>query len=323
MYEPMIYTTQNAERREALARHASASSRRLLLLTSRPTEAYRVVRMLSEGGAGPFDCEAVTRAAGALRSLRRGSFDAVLVNAGALHGNPLAELERLCEFAAAVPVLLVVQDSRAFSPAEAIRRGVQEVLRRDELTPERLAGAIVCGVERQRRFAALRDLSLTDPLTGLHNRRGFHTLAEAHLKLMRRNPQQTLLLCADLDHLKQINDSLGHAAGDRALQLCAEALARSMRDSDIISRYGGDEFAALALHVCDNAALVLLPRVAATLSDLTRRARLPFALTMSVGTAGFGRGGTSLDEALACADRMVYSEKRRRSVPPLVRHPRT
>lgn len=314
MNDPLIFTSQDPARLDAFAGTAFVSARRLLLLTSQPTDAYRVVRMLSDGGAGPFDCEAVRRAPEALRWLRRGGFDAVLVNAGALHGNPLTELERLCEFAAAVPVLLVAHDPCAFPPAEAIRHGVQEVLRRDELTPERLASAILCGVERQRRFADLRDLSVTDPLTGLHNRRGFRSLAESHLKLMRRNQRQTLLLFADLDRLKQINDSLGHAAGDRALQLCAEALARSMRDSDIISRYGGDEFAALALDVCPDAALVLLPRIATALSDLTRRARLPFALAMSVGTADFGRGGTSLDESLASADRMVYAEKRRRSL---------
>jgi diguanylate cyclase (GGDEF)-like protein len=186
------------------------------------------------------------------------------------------------------------------------------VLRCDALTPERLAVAVACGIERQRRMAELRDLTLTDALTGLHNRRGFRTLAEANLRLMRRTQRQSLLLFADVDQLKQINDVQGHAAGDLALQLCAEALSSTLRESDIVARYGGDEFVSLAVDVCDGAALVLLPRLAATLDGLARRARLRFPVTMSVGTATFGRGGLSLDEVLARADRALYAEKRRR-----------
>ena len=243
--------------------------------------------------------------------MRRGHFEAVLVNGDALHGDPLSELERLCEFAAAVPVLIVASESCPFPPAEALRHGAQDVLRRDELVPQRLAGAIACAIERQRRFAALRDLTLVDPLTGLHNRRGFRSVADAQLRLMRRNQRQSLLLFADVDHLKQINDGYGHTEGDHALRLCAAALACSMRDSDVVARYGGDEFVALALDACDGAAFVLLPRLEATLADHARRSRLPYPLTMSVGTAECGRSGSRLDEALERADRVLYGEKRR------------
>ena len=166
-------------------------------------------------------------------------------------------------------------------------------------------------LERQRRVAELRDLTLTDPLTGLHNRRGFRTLAEANLRLMRRTQRQSLLLFADVDHLKQINDGYGHTEGDHALRLCAAALVCSMRDSDVVARYGGDEFVALALDACDGAAFVLLPRLEATLADHARRSRLPYPLTMSVGTAECGRSGSRLDEALERADRVLYGEKRR------------
>ena len=313
MTDASTYLPQAPSRGETLAPAAPATSRRLLLLTSRPAEASRLARMLQSGGAGRFACEAVTRTHDALRSLRSGGFDAVLVNGDALRGNVLAELERLCDVSGAAPVLLVAPDSFELPPGEAIRHGVQEVLRREEFNPERLAAAVDCAIERQRRFAALRDLSVTDPLTGLHNRRGFRSLANAHLKLLRRTQRQSLLVFADVDDLKQINDTHGHAAGDEALRLCARALVRSLRESDVLARYGGDEFAALALDVCPGASIVLLPRIATVVEDLAREARLPFMPSMCIGSAALGRGALSLDEALARADRVLYAEKRRRA----------
>src|SRR5262249_53811643 len=173
----------------------------------------------------------------------------------------LRVLERLSELAGATPVLLLADaadSADAVAAVEAVRRGAQDVLLRDTLSPERLATAVTCAIERQRRVIQLRDLSLTAPLTGLHNRRGFRALAEANLRLMRRTQRQSLLLFADVDGLKPINDLHGHAAGDVALRLCAAALSRTLRESDIVARYGGDEFAALALDGCDGATRVLL-----------------------------------------------------------------
>ena len=311
MADPSLLSILSPVRRDPRPAAGSNAPTRLLVLTPRPEDASQIARMLSHGASIRVGCVAVTRMRSALRRLRRGGLDAMLVDADTLSGNGLRELERLWEYAGAVPVLLLTADVGTVAAAEAVRRGAQDVLRRHQLTPDRLAMAVACAIERQRRVAELRDLTLTDPLTGLHNRRGFRTLAEANLRLLRRTQRQSLLLFADVDQLKQINDVQGHAAGDRALQLCAEALTRSLRESDIVARYGGDEFVSLALDVCDGAALVLLPRVAVTLSDLARRAHLPFTLSMSVGTALFGRGGLSLEEVLARADRALYSEKLR------------
>ncbi len=318
MAHPSLFGPDVSIRHDAVPVVGDHDALRLLVLTPRLEDATRITRMLSRGGTGRVGCEAVQRTRDALRRLRAGGFDAALVDSGALNGDGLRDLERLCDFATTVPVLLLVSETSALAPAEAIRRGAQDVLRRDRLTPGRLAAAVACGIERQRRMVELHDLTLTDPLTSLHNRRGFRTLAEAHLRLVRRTQGQSLLLFADVDLLKQVNDLHGHAAGDLALQLCAQALTRSLRASDILARYGGDEFVSLALNVSDGAALVLLPRLSGVLAGLVQRARLPFSLTMSVGTATFGRGTLSLDEVLARADRALYGEKRRRGATSLL-----
>ena len=93
----------------------------------------------------------------------------------------------------------------------------------------------------------VRAQSLIDPLTGLHNRRGFFVLAEQQLRLAQRGRLGMLLLFADVDDLKGINDRAGHAAGDRALQAVAIVLRETFPESDILARLGGDEFVVLAI----------------------------------------------------------------------------
>src|SRR5437588_1422229 len=100
--------------------------------------------------------------------------------------------------------------------------------------------------ERKRAEAALQSLSLVDELTGLYNRRGFLAVTEQHLAAIRRNKKMPVILYADLDGLKVINDSLGHHEGDRALVKAAEIFRETFRSSDIIARIGGDEFVVLA-----------------------------------------------------------------------------
>jgi diguanylate cyclase (GGDEF)-like protein len=112
--------------------------------------------------------------------------------------------------------------------------------------------------------------------------------------------------------LKAINDESGHLAGDRALRACGRALRNALRDSDIVARFGGDEFAAVALDVAPGAALVLLPRIAQMLEKQSSVLGLPRPLTMSVGAAPFVRGGSTLEDVMERADRAMYREKRRR-----------
>jgi len=255
-----------------------------------------------------FAVRTVRRAAAALRGARHA--DALLVDVRALGRDPAAALTRLVDAAGPVPVLVLAD--AALEPAAAVRAGAQDVLPAGELTPARLGLAIACAVERQRRLTELRSQSMTDPLTGLLNRRGFRAVADAHLKLLRRTRRESLLLFADVDGLKRVNDRLGHAAGDRALRLCAAALQRALRDSDVVARWGGDEFLALALDADGPCTDALRARIDAALERLVRAERLPHPLTVSIGTATLGRAAHALDEALARADRALYAGRARR-----------
>lgn len=161
----------------------------------------------------------------------------------------------------------------------------------------------------QRQF---RSQALTDELTGLLNRRGFFALAAQQLKFGRRNSQRALLFFADVNGLKQINDRMGHAEGDSAIQRTARALQRTFRDSDIVARLGGDEFAVLANEAGPGGLRQIWRRLKENLQSKGLQEPL-VPLSLSVGVARFdSQNQISLDELLNRADRTMYEAKRSR-----------
>jgi two-component system, cell cycle response regulator len=115
--------------------------------------------------------------------------------------------------------------------------------------------------ERDRAEQALRTLAVTDELTGLYNRRGFFTFAENFLRMAARTGQQSLLYYVDMDGLKQINDTFGHADGSLAIKGVADILRQTFRQTDIIARLGGDEFVVLATNAGSGQKEIILQRL--------------------------------------------------------------
>jgi diguanylate cyclase (GGDEF)-like protein/PAS domain S-box-containing protein len=181
--------------------------------------------------------------------------------------------------------------------------------------------------ERKRAEAALQSLSLVDELTGLYNRRGFLAVTDTHLASIRRNHKLPVILYADLDGLKEINDSFGHHEGDRAIKKTAEILKETFRSSDILARLGGDEFVVLAAIDTDESAESLTERLQEKLNEANGRGTRPYNLSLSVGTAHFSDDDNhSIEELMAQADRAMYEQKRTRnsrgSFTPQYLHPR-
>ncbi|HVP21494.1 MAG TPA: histidine kinase N-terminal 7TM domain-containing protein, partial [Anaerolineaceae bacterium] len=131
----------------------------------------------------------------------------------------------------------------------------------------------------------LRELSLVDALTGLNNRRGFMLLATQQLKTSDRLRQNVMLIYADLDGLKWINDNLGHNEGDRALVDTANILRNSFRASDIIARLGGDEFVGLGIEPQGNLGELILARLQEHLNAFNLQEDRPYKLSVSFGKA--------------------------------------
>jgi len=164
---------------------------------------------------------------------------------------------------------------------------------------------------RVRMEETLRALALIDELTGLYNRRGFFTLAEQQLKTADRVKRRMVLLFADFDGLKQINDTLGHPEGDRALIETADILRETFRESDIIARIGGDEFVMLAIETNGSPAEILTARLQENLAARNARKGRRYKLSLSVGLARYDpERPCSIDDLLAQADRAMYERKR-------------
>jgi diguanylate cyclase (GGDEF)-like protein len=152
----------------------------------------------------------------------------------------------------------------------------------------------------------LRVLANTDPLTGVPNRRHFHEMASRVLGARCEEPP--VLLLFDIDHFKQINDKLGHAAGDRALRLVGRCMQDALRARDVAGRLGGDEFALLLGGASLPQALGVADRIVNTLQLRSAEHRLP-SLGLSFGLVQV-QAGESLDDSLRRADQALYEAKR-------------
>ena len=165
--------------------------------------------------------------------------------------------------------------------------------------------------ERRSYEANLRHMADHDPLTGLINRRGLEAALEGHLAHCRRYGVTGALLVLDLDGFKYVNDTLGHAAGDKLIISTAHALTSRLRETDTIARLGGDEFAILLPTQTESEAQT----VAQALVDAVRRSAAsmsqahPGRVTASIGVAMFTDATLTADEILVNADLAMYDAK--------------
>jgi diguanylate cyclase (GGDEF)-like protein/PAS domain S-box-containing protein len=160
----------------------------------------------------------------------------------------------------------------------------------------------------------LENLSLTDDLTGLYNRKGFLALAAHRVKLANRNRDPFSIAFIDLDDLKDINDSFGHLEGDRALRETASLLRECFRDSDIIARLGGDEF---AIFVAEADEGQIARRVEERLRERERNSPpRGYTLSLSIGiVASSNAQEEEVENLLKRADGLMYQHKKGKSKP--------
>jgi two-component system cell cycle response regulator len=198
------------------------------------------------------------------------------------------------------------------SALEEIAKGLKSGARNAPKLENALQRAASCALRQSLMDREIRSLAVTDELTGLYNRRGFLAAATHQLKVAHRQGVDALLLFCDVDNLKQINDSFGHREGDLALVRAADALEETFRDSDILARLSGDEFAVLALDASSPSRQAIVPRIEKSLEKANAQ-ELRYPLSFSIGMARFDpRTPTSLGELMARADQEMYAHKKTR-----------
>ena len=156
---------------------------------------------------------------------------------------------------------------------------------------------------------AEQENAATDPLTGLPNRLAYDQRVNELCSRHRRFGQPASLLVMDLDHFKCINDSLGHAAGDRVLRVVAAQLRQALRETDLVARYGGEEFAALLEGSAGDSALAVAEKIRARIETLGFHAQQrPVPITLSIGIADL-RADDTAASLFARADAALYAAK--------------
>ncbi len=173
-----------------------------------------------------------------------------------------------------------------------------------------LANAAAIALENARLFGEVQRLAITDGLTGMYNRRHFFELAENELNRARRFRHTVSAIMLDVDHFKQVNDTYGHAVGDQVLRVLAERCRESIRDIDILGRYGGEEFAIILPATDLSGAVSMAERLRQCISDtpiLTERGDI--AITTSLGVASSVQPDGDVATLLNRADAAMYAAK--------------
>jgi two-component system cell cycle response regulator len=270
-------------------------------------------QLVSTGlNTGQFQAERVASLSSALGLLEKEPFDVILLDLALPDSVGVATFSQICVRVPEVPIVVTSALENKNHAIEILREGAQDYLVKGEINVRQLQRTVLYAIERHRSRVLLQQLSFNDELTGLLNRRGFLSMAQQQLKIAQREDWQLVLLFADLDSLKNINDNFGHTEGDRALKSIAAVLKKTFRTSDILARLGGDEFIVLALNAPAAGVQTMTSRLQKNL-DLHNSQNRYYQLSLSIGIAQFDpKRVSSLDSMIMEADKALYENKRKK-----------
>jgi diguanylate cyclase (GGDEF)-like protein len=189
--------------------------------------------------------------------------------------------------------------------------GTRTFTEEDAQVAELFASQVAIALDNSRRVELMERQAVTDELTGLYNRRAFALMGEKEVGRARRYQRPLALILFDIDHFKTVNDSHGHLIGDHVLRVLTERVTKTTRATDIVCRYGGEEFIVLMPEAGREEAVAMAERLREEISRMTVvTAGGTLSLTISLGVAGLGpNGDEDLDSLISRADRAMYQAK--------------
>ncbi len=294
--------------------HKSKASLQVLVVEDNESD-VRTVRSLLVGTNGiSYSIEHADTISGAIQRLKSRSFDVILLDLMLPDGSGLDSLDKFQECAPEIPIIMLTNLDDEPTAVRALKRGAQDYLLKCSRNGPEFIRTIRYAIERHRHMielervsmdlraanARLERLVLLDPLTELLNRRGLQEMLSRELQAVRRDGSELLLVMADLDDFKKVNDSLGYAVGDIVLKEVARKLRHSLRTTDIVARIGGDEFVILLPQTRRAEGIRVAEKIRLALSEspvyLPTR---PLQITASLGVLSVTEATPSIDELLS------------------------
>jgi two-component system cell cycle response regulator len=290
---------------------------RILLVEDNIEFAKAVQLILGEVSTEEFDLVHATRVADAMQQLDHSAFDVVLLDLNLPDSAGYETFANIHTHSPDIPIVVMSSEDDTALAIRTVREGAQDYLVKGEENLKPLTRAIHYAIERHKTQSRLQNLSLIDELTDVYNRRGFMTIANQQVKLAQRTQTQWMILFADVDGLKKINDTFGHPEGDHALQEIARLLKSTFRESDVIGRIGGDEFAVLALAATELVAKSFTHRLQNMVEAWNATPGRKYRLTISLGLAHYDPNNPlRVEDVLAQADAAMYEQKRKQKENP-------
>jgi len=286
---------------------------RVILIEDSSDDAALVVRALTCGGYDVAS-ERVDTPAALVAALNRQQWDVAIADYTMPAFTGTAALDLLRERDADMPFIFVSGTIGEDAAVAAMRTGAHDYIMKGNL--KRLVPAVErelrdASVRRERRRAEQRIayLAYHDALTDLPNRSLLHDRLEQAARAANRDSKPLALLVMDLDGFKEINDTLGHHAGDRVLQQVASRVRGTLREADTVARLGGDEFAILLPSTDIDGAILAAQKVLQEIERPLLIDQRPLAVRASVGVACFPEHGASAETLLQKADVAMYLAK--------------
>jgi diguanylate cyclase (GGDEF)-like protein len=251
----------------------------------------------------------------ALTAVRRHRFDVLVLDLYMPGATGLEVVEEAHKTDPMTQAILLTASASVETAVEALRVGVYDYLTKPleslasfELSLTRALEHRYLIQENARLFEEIRRLALTDPLTGLYNRRKLDEVLELEIERARRYGRPLSLIMLDMDQMKAINDRHGHPAGDEVLRRVAQAIRSQVRRVDLPTRYGGDEFLVVLPEANEEEANRIAGRIR---QEIVRTAMPDIPASASAGVAGWGDGLDSPEAFISLADQALYRNKRK------------
>ena len=283
---------------------------KVLLVEDNPGDARLVREMLVEVNASEFVLTHVNNLGDALDALKCTSFDVMLLDLSLPDAHGLEAVNRVLNTAPTQPIVILSGNQDSELAVEAVQYGAQDYLVKGQGDGNLLTRSLRYAIERKRTEERLAYLAKYDPLTGLPNRALFQDRMMAAMRHAERHDRVAVLMFLDLDHFKDINDTLGHSAGDDLLKDVASRLQACVRDEDTIARLGGDEFTVILQDINHRKdAAPIAEKILAALSSPFILHNEEVFVTVSIGIAAYPSCGTNAETLVQNADTALYRAK--------------